>query len=184
MFTFLQCAVVSLTGYRFGNSFRCVQLLPCAARQSRCPQNSNPRIMHVLSRNPMRQLNFPRGIASCIIVQGFFFLATTIITQSATFVVTNSLDAGPGSLNQALQDAAASPGVDTITFSNVTGHISTPATSLDQTILKGPGARELTIGGGIAIGAGQAVTISCLRLTRWCTGQWLTFGGIISNAGR
>ena len=52
---------------------------------------------------------------------------------AATFTVTNTDNAGPGSLRQAILDANANPGLDTIAF-NIPGagvHTITPATPLD-----------------------------------------------------
>ncbi|HXG64790.1 MAG TPA: right-handed parallel beta-helix repeat-containing protein [Blastocatellia bacterium] len=57
---------------------------------------------------------------------------TVAVTLAATFVVTNTNDSGPGSLRQAILDANASPGADTITF-DIPGpgpHTITPATAL------------------------------------------------------
>jgi len=68
-----------------------------------------------------------------------FFAATIVWTaaaslSAATFTVTNTNDAGPGSLRQAILDANANPGLDTIAFA-IPGagvHTITPATSLDS----------------------------------------------------
>jgi hypothetical protein len=68
------------------------------------------------------------------------FLAVSILglagssLLASTFTVTNTADSGPGSLRQAILDANASPGLDTIAF-NIPGsgvHTITPATSLDS----------------------------------------------------
>src|SRR5262245_17589620 len=89
-------------------------------------------------------------------------------TQAATFVVTNTLDAGPGSFREALTNASLSPGVDVITFSNVFGQIkllSAPPTLEDTSIL-GPGARLLTIAmPRFVVGSGRTTTIAGLRIT-------------------
>src|SRR5215470_14040387 len=53
--------------------------------------------------------------------------------DGATFTVTNTDDSGQGSLRQAILDANATPGLDTIAF-NIPGagvHTITPVTSLD-----------------------------------------------------
>lgn len=39
------------------------------------------------------------------------------LSRANTYTVTNRLDSGPGSLRQAIIDANANPGADTITFS-------------------------------------------------------------------
>src|SRR6185503_9371561 len=44
------------------------------------------------------------------------FSAGRTVSASTTFVVTNKNDSGPGSLRQAILDANANPGADTITF--------------------------------------------------------------------
>jgi len=59
---------------------------------------------------------------------------TTASLAAATFMVTNTDDLGPGSLRQAIQDANATPGLDTIAF-NIPGagvHTIAPATLLPQ----------------------------------------------------
>ena len=108
---------------------------------------------------------------------------------SATFVVTNTEDQGPGSFRQALLDASQSPGVDDITFSNVSGTItllSTPPPFADVNIL-GPGARQLTINTP-HVGAGGSSTtciISGLRFTYNAAAEGTNFflGGIIGSGG-
>ena len=52
------------------------------------------------------------------------FLLGTIWSFAATFTVTTTADSGPGSLRQAILDANASPGADTIVF-NIAGCRST-----------------------------------------------------------
>ena len=68
----------------------------------------------------------------------------TTRTLAANFTVTNTNDAGAGSLRQAILDANAAAGADTITFAaNVTGTINL-ATALpnisDELTINGPGA--------------------------------------------
>jgi hypothetical protein len=56
-----------------------------------------------------------RSIFPCVIL--FFFFACAYTTAgAATFVVTNTNDSGAGSLRQAMLDANANSGLDTITF--------------------------------------------------------------------
>ena len=68
-----------------------------------------------------------RLLAAC------FVLAIPAASSAATFTVTNVNDSGAGSLRQAILDANANPGADTIAF-NIAGagvHTITPLTSLD-----------------------------------------------------
>jgi len=108
-----------------------------------------------------------------------------------TFNVTNNADSGPGSLRQAILDANANPGADTITFAaTVTGTITLttgqlPTTTEDLTIT-GPGTSSLTISGNHAsrvfeIALGVNVTISDLTISN---GSLIGSGGGICNAGK
>lgn len=69
----------------------------------------------------------------------------------ATFTVTNTLDAGPGSLRQAILNADAAPGPDRIVFArNVHGTIRLTSGELqitDSVTIAGPGAGRLTVDG-------------------------------------
>ena len=122
--------------------------------------------------------------------------------RAATFTVTNTNDSGPGSLRQAILDANASPGSDTIAF-DIPGtgvHTITPATpllGLDGSLLidgyTQPGASANTdpvatnavllieldgsvAGGvGLAVGSTPGVEIRGLVINRWNTG--IQFGG-------
>ncbi|HEY0677462.1 MAG TPA: T9SS type A sorting domain-containing protein [Chitinophagaceae bacterium] len=60
------------------------------------------------------------------------FILSAVISFAATFTVTNTNDAGPGSLRQAILDANATPGADAIVF-NIAGtgpFVISPATAL------------------------------------------------------
>ena len=62
---------------------------------------------------------------------GFAFLVCAGIASATTYTVTSTADSGAGSLRQAITDANASLGLDTIAF-NITGsgvHTITPATN-------------------------------------------------------
>lgn len=81
-------------------------------------------------------------------------LAPASPARAATFTVTNNNDTGPGSLRQAVADANAAAGPDTIDFA-VTGTItlgsSLPPVTQALTIT-GPGSANLTISGGDTVG--------------------------------
>ena len=69
--------------------------------------------------------------------------------HGATFTVTNLDDSGPGSLRQAVIDANAAAGPDTITF-GVTGIITLTSGSIpvtDAVTIQGPGSAQLIIDG-------------------------------------
>src|SRR5437899_10666596 len=64
---------------------------------------------------------------------GLLVLISASLSRAATFTVTNTNDSGAGSLRQAILDANATAGPDTIAF-NIPGagvHTITPASSLD-----------------------------------------------------
>ncbi len=67
---------------------------------------------------------------------GFLLIAAAVPLSAATFTVTNTDDSGPGSLRQAITDANATPGADTIAF-NIPGpgvHTITPVTALPTVV--------------------------------------------------
>jgi hypothetical protein len=90
----------------------------------------------------------------------------------STFTVLNLLDSGAGSLRQAVLDANANPGADTIDFST-TGSIGLTTGQLDITdslTINGPGASALTVSGNHAsrvfdISAGVTVSIAGMTMT-------------------
>ena len=72
--------------------------------------------------------------------------------HAATFTVTSTADAGPGTLRDAVDLANAAPGADTINFA-VTGTITLTTGAiriLDALTIQGPGAANLTIDGNQA----------------------------------
>ncbi len=128
----------------------------------------------------------------------FASLLPAVAASAATFTVVNTNDSGAGSLRQAVLDANANPGLDTIAF-NVPGsgvHTITPATSLppvtDAVILDGytqPGSSPNTLAvgddavllieldgstaGGIGIlieGPNGGSTVRGLVINRWPVG--------------
>lgn len=72
--------------------------------------------------------------------------------EAATFTVTNTNDAGAGSLRQAVLDANGAAGADTITFNaSVTGTITLTTGQIsitDSVDIQGPSPASLTISGG------------------------------------
>ena len=109
-----------------------------------------------------------------------------------TLTVTNTNDSGAGSLRQAIIDANATPGTDTITFApTVTGTI-TLASNLtpieESVVITGPGADRLAIDGsrrysGFTQSLSQPVAISLdvsgLRLQRLHADTAPFFGAIV-----
>src|SRR5436190_5877887 len=72
-------------------------------------------------------------------------------TVPTTFTVANLADGGPGSLRQAVLDANAHPGADTVRFAGgLRGTIAlgsqVPIT--DDLTVRGPGADKVTVSGG------------------------------------
>lgn len=74
--------------------------------------------------------------------------------SAANFTVTNLNDAGLGSLRQAIADANAAPGADTITFAaGLSGSITLTTGQLtvtDSVTIQGPGSNVLTVSGNNA----------------------------------
>lgn len=113
--------------------------------------------------------------------------------QAADFSVTNTADSGAGSLRQAIDDANAAIGADTITFSGAgaSGRIES-TTSLaitDPVTITGPGATALTVDGNTSgsvfeisglPSAGLPVTISGLKIVN---GDASVGGGIYNGTG-
>lgn len=107
-----------------------------------------------------------------------------------TFTVTTSADSGAGSLRQAILDANAAAGADTIVFSGVSGKITLatelPAiTGSDHLGITGTG-KSLMISGGNSvrvfdIAAGAVASISNLSIVEGNAGS--NAGGAIRNSG-
>ena len=110
-------------------------------------------------------------------------------TQAATFTVTTTADSGPGSLRQALLDANAAPGDDTIVFiTNGTITLAAPLPLVsDNTSIIGPGTNQLTISGNSAVqvfsfNAGTTNTLSDLTVANGLATGYQNGAGI-ANAG-
>ncbi len=111
-------------------------------------------------------------------------------TVPSTFTVANLADSGPDSLRQAILDANANPGADTIRFAPAArdGAITLTSGELaitDDLTIDGSGAGRLAVSGNDAsrvfnISGGVAVSIDALTVTH---GHGLLRGGGIRNAG-
>jgi hypothetical protein len=109
-------------------------------------------------------------------------------TLPSTFLVTNLLDGGNGSLRQAVLNANANPGPDDVAFApGLQGTVALTSGPLDITdalTIHGPGADQLTVSGTdhsrvFDVRAGVTVTLSGLTVAH---GRAATGGGI-DNAG-
>jgi hypothetical protein len=110
-------------------------------------------------------------------------------TLFSTFTVLNLADGGEGSLRQAVLDANASPGADTIDFApGLTGTIALTSGQLtitDGVTIDGPGADLLAVSGNhqsrvLRISGGVTVSIADLSITK---GRAAGDGGAILNTG-
>src|ERR1035441_1499857 len=123
-----------------------------------------------------------------VLLAAVFGLAL-VNTQAATFTVTITDDSGPGSLRQAILDANATPGDDTIFFnSNGTITLASPLPLVtDNTSIFGPGTNQLTISGNDAVqvfsfNAGTTNSISGLSVANAKAAPHANGAGI-ANAG-
>src|SRR5438270_5495227 len=108
-----------------------------------------------------RLLKSRRALSLCLCLLAFLTASTVLLRRAfvfspagQTFTVTNTNDSGAGSLRQAILDANANPGTDTIAF-NISGsgiHTITPASLLptitDSVIIDGytqPGSSPNTL---------------------------------------
>jgi hypothetical protein len=114
-------------------------------------------------------------------------------TAAATFTVANTHDSGIGSLRQAIVDANANPGPDTITFA-VHGTITLTSGQLtitDGLTIVGPGASRLTVNGNYGSRVfdveSSTVTISGLTIADGLADATAVHssigGGIYNSAG-
>jgi hypothetical protein len=124
-------------------------------------------------------------------------LVAPAVGQANNFPVTSNADAGPNTLRQAITDANAHAGADTISFSSVTGTIalqSSLPTVTDGLTITGPGASTLTLdGSGIPNGSimratpaaasdpAVPLTVSDLTFTSGSVSGTKTYGGAIGT---
>jgi len=128
----------------------------------------------------------------------FFVILFSVCGASApgfadTFTVVNLADSGKGSLRQAVLDAEANPGADTITFADgLSGTIvltSGQMSITDDLTITGPGAELITVDGNeqsriFSINAGTTVSIIGLTLTNgFATGSPADGGAILNSGG-
>ncbi|HET6633188.1 MAG TPA: choice-of-anchor Q domain-containing protein [Rhodanobacteraceae bacterium] len=108
-------------------------------------------------------------------------LAAAVPARASTYSVTSTADSGPGSLRQAILDANANPGADTIDASAVQGTITLSGGEIqisDAVTITGPGADQLTIQAGAEsriFNAGASASLLAI------SGMTLT-GGFVDNA--
>jgi predicted outer membrane repeat protein len=94
---------------------------------------------------PIQKSKTQRPIAAAMFAAGLTLAA--LPAHAATFTVSNTNDSGPGSLRQALLDANAAAGADTVNFT-VSGTITLTSGQItvgDSVAITGPGASNLTI---------------------------------------
>ena len=135
-------------------------------------------------------------LVSSIALLALMAIALTTVTKrvsAATFTVTNLDDSGDGSLRQAILDANANPGADTIDFQDeLTGTITLtsgelPLVTEDLTI-NGPGIFAITVSGNHAfrvfeIASGVTTIISGLTISDGIVNIGASIGGGIFNSG-
>ncbi len=137
----------------------------------------------------MQRLQLPPTLFKLLVSTGLF--SSLSIAQAVTFTVTNLNDSGAGSLRQAILDANAATGSDTIQIS-VEGTITFLYGQMnitDNLTINGPGASQLIISGDslsriFSIHQGATVTLNALSLQN---GKVLNVepndGGAIHNQG-
>ncbi len=131
-----------------------------------CSPSPRPLVQAIraaLGSRAMTQTTSAAGLA--------LLLAVPMAASAADFTVANRNDSGPGSLRQAVLDANATPGLDTIRFdSSVTGTIALTSGALIVTnplTLDGPGRDLLTLDGSAVpsiLQVENALTIAHLKL--------------------
>ena len=122
-------------------------------------------------------------------------LCATVSTTvaAAPYTVTSLSDNGGGTLRQAIDDANANPGADTITFDpSVSGGTITLLTTLpaisDDLTIDGTGQSVIISGGGLvrilSVNSPKTLTLSALTIANGKVGSTDDGGGVlISNSG-
>ena len=114
--------------------------------------------IHPLSRAVARSLR-PQAARSALSAGLLAMVAVAGGLQAATFTVTNTNDAGAGSLRQAVSDANANPGADEVVFdASVAGTIGLSSGEIAVTeslTVAGPGRQELAVTGDVIVVVGE-----------------------------
>jgi hypothetical protein len=116
-------------------------------------------------------------------------------TVPSTFTVLNLADSGAGSLRQAVLDANATPGADTIAFAaGLSGTVALTSGEMsitDAVTIGGPGASQLTVSGNhlsrVFRMSGSTTNVALSGLTiadGLATGRTALGGGIFNDGGR
>ena len=144
------------------------------------------------SKSGIRRRMHPNNIIGWaqVVVDSSIFLALVCISLgvvipawAATFTVINTNDSGAGSLRQAINDANAASGADTIVF-NLSGcpctiTLRSTLITRDDVTINGPGARNLTISGNNTVRviiAGFGTTVFNLQNVTIANGRSVTSG--------
>ena len=136
--------------------------------------------------NKLRNLRSTAKYIGLFIAAICLFCTSPSAINAATFTVVNTNDSGPGSLRQAIEDANAAAGADTIDF-DTAGVFATPQTIIltsgelvivSELTISGPAADKLTISGNntsrvFFVNNHVPVTLDGLRIT----------GGFVDFAG-
>jgi hypothetical protein len=147
-----------------------------------------PEETTVRRRELRRRPGAPAHGLACAAITAGALLAGPDPVAAATFTVTTTNDSGPGSLRQAMIDANAAAGADTIVFTvappATISLLSALPTITDTLTISGPGPANLTIRrdpgappfGILTVFGGAAVAVTI-------TGVTLTGGGSTSSGG-
>ncbi len=132
-------------------------------------------------------MNLQKSLRNLLALAVLIFLVPALPAIAATFTVTNANDSGAGSLRQAMTDANAAAGADTVVFGSPFSSAQTIqlATSLpdynssDPLTITGPGSNLLTVRGNdtfriFTLTTNSTVTLSGMTITN---GRDTFFGG-------
>lgn len=92
------------------------------------------------------QTNIAKNLVRTALMALFTLIVSAITISAATFTVTNANDSGAGSLRQAVLDANAAAGADTIVF-NSSFNTAQTITLASQITIDSPDNTSLTIAG-------------------------------------